>query len=73
MINQQAKIYLKIIQKMTSPNTRNPTDEELNILQENLSEGDFEKVLQDLKDYHNVTIGEVIKTPVTDPHWYSLD
>lgn len=52
---------------------RNPTDEELNTLQENLSEEDFQKVLQDLKDYHGVTIGKIIETPVTDPHWYSLD
>ena len=73
MINQQAKIYLKTIQTMSSPNTRNPTDEELNILQEHLSEEDFQKVLQDLRDYHNVTIGEIIETPVNDPHWYSLD
>lgn len=58
---------------MSNPNTRNPTEEELNILQENLSDEDFQKLLQDLKDYHNVTIWEVIKTPVTDPHWYSLD
>jgi hypothetical protein len=47
---------------------RNPTDVELNELQENLSEEDFQKVLQDLRDYHNVTIGEIIETPVTDPH-----
>lgn len=73
MINQKAKIYLKRIQKMSNPNTRNPTEEELNILQENLSEEDFQQLLQDLKDYHNVIIGEIIKTPVTDPHWYSLD
>lgn len=58
---------------MNNPNTRNPTEEELNTLQENLSDEDFQKLLQDLKDYHNVTIWEVIKTPVTDPHWYSLD
>lgn len=68
MINQQAKIYLKTIQTMSSPNTRNPTDEELNILQEHLSEEDFQKVLQDLRDYHNVTIGKIIETPVNDPH-----
>lgn len=73
MINQKAKIYLKIIQKMNNPNTRNPTEEELNTLQEHLSEEEFQKVLQDLKDYHNVTIWKIIETPVNDPHWYSLD
>ena len=41
---------------MNNPNTRNPTDEELNTLQEYLSEEEFQKVLQDLKEYHNVTI-----------------
>ena len=52
---------------------RNPTVEELNTLQENLSEEDFKKLLQDLKEYHNVTIWKIIETPVNDPHWYSLD
>lgn len=53
---------------MSNPNTRNPTDVELNTLQENLSEEDFQQLLQDLKDYHNTEIGEIIKTPVNDPH-----
>jgi len=73
MINQQAKIYLKTIQTMSSPNTRNPTDVELNELQEHLSEEDFQTVLQNLKDYHNTEVGKIIETPVNDPHWYSLD
>jgi hypothetical protein len=35
---------------MNNPNTRNPTDEELNILQEHLSPEQFEQVLKDMEE-----------------------
>lgn len=73
MTNQQAKIYLKIIQKMNNPNTRNPTDEELNTLQEHLTPEQFEQVLKDMEERFWIRIWNIIETPVNDPHWYSLD
>lgn len=73
MTNQQAKIYLKMIQKMSNPNTRNPTDKELDDLQEHLSPEQFEQVLKDMEERFWIRIWNIIETPVNDPHWYSLD
>ena len=74
MINQQAKIYHKIIQKMSNPNTRNPTEEELNTLQEHLSPIDFEMLLEEITAMHGIEIEDTLKDiPTTDPRWYSLE
>ena len=74
MINQQAKIYLKIIQKMSNPNTRNPTEEELNTLQEHLSPIDFEMLLEEITAMHGIEIEDTLKDiPTTDPRWYFLE
>ena len=74
MINQQAKIYLKMIQKMSNPNIRNPTEEELNTLQEHLSPIDFEMLLEEITAMHGIEIEDTLKDiPTTDPRWYSLE
>lgn len=74
MINQQAKIYLKIIQKMSNPNTRNPTEEGLNTLQEHLSPIDFDMLLEEITAMHGIEIEDTLKDiPTTDPRWYSLE
>lgn len=58
---------------MNNLNTRNPTEEELNTLQEHLSEEQFEQVLKDMEERFWIRIWKIIETPVNDPHWYSLD
>lgn len=73
MINQQAKIY-QLMKTMSNPNTRNPTEEELNTLQEHLSPIDFEMLLEEITAMHGIEIEDTLKDiPTTDPRWYSLE
>jgi hypothetical protein len=53
---------------------RNPTEEELNTLQEHLTPMEFENLLEELKAFHGIVIGKIISDePVTDPRGYSLE
>ena len=50
------------------------TAEELTMVQENLSETDFDIFLKQLKAFHWLQIFEAFdEVPVTDPRGYSLD
>ena len=51
---------------MNNLNTRNPTEEELNTLQEHLSEEQFEQVLKDMEERFWIRIWTIIETPVND-------
>lgn len=56
------------------PETRNPTEQELNVLQEHLWETWFKELLEQLEAFHGVKIWEIISDePTTDPRWYSLE
>jgi hypothetical protein len=53
---------------MTNPNTRNPTEEELNTLQEHLSPMDFDMLLEEITAMHGIEIEDTLKDiPTTDP------
>ena len=53
---------------------RNPTEEELNVLEEHLSPIDFEMLLEEITAMHGIEIEDTLKDiPTTDPRWYSLE
>ena len=53
---------------------RNPTEEELNTLQEHLSPIDFDMLLEEITAMHGIEIEDTLKDiPTTDPRWYSLE
>ena len=53
---------------------RNPTQEELNKIQENLSPMDFDLFLEEMKAMHRLEIEKnFLDVPVNDPRWYSLE
>ena len=53
---------------------RNPTEEELNTLQEHLTPIEFDKLLEELKAFHGLVIWNIlIDEPTTDPRGYSLE